>query len=121
MELVNFLKSCFGEELNGQHYVNGKSLLMMVDLLEKNEPFIGSKVDIVEEIKEIGNPEVVVKDNSITIEGSITNPELICVKYIPGIKFNDNVKLYGVNLMKTISGEEVLSFRCTPESITIPQ
>ncbi len=121
MELVNFLKGCFGEELNGQHYVQGKSLLMMVDLLERNDPFVGSKIDIIEEINEIDNPKVVVKDNSIMIEGSITKPELICVKYIPGIRFNDNVRLYGVNLMKTTSGEEVLSFRCTPESITIPQ
>ena len=93
---------------------------MMVDLLERNDPFIGSKIEVIEQIKETGNPSVVVKDNYLTIEGSKIEPELVCVKYIPGIKFNKNVKLYGLNLMKTISGEEVLSFRCTPESITIP-
>lgn len=99
--------------------IQGKHLVALLDYLKVEGPFKGKKINVIEELKILGEPVIV--PNGLKLEMKIeTDPVLVTIKYMEDKEnyiLRDEIDLYSITLMSDIFGEEILCFRCTPGSI----
>lgn len=110
MKIKNYLET-LPENINisGQKGLFGKELKILEPYFESIEELKGKKIEIIEELKTIGEPIMEMTNDGVSFKHE-TEPKLINIKGIDGL--SNEIKLYSIFLQ---NGDIIV--RCTEDSI----
>lgn len=110
MKIKDYLKTLPDNiNISGLKGLFGKELKVLETYFENIEEFKGKKIEIIEELKMIGEPIIEMTNNGISFKNEI-EPEVLTIKGTEHLK--ENIQLYSIFLQ-----DDHVFVRCSKNSI----